>query len=660
MSDAVEIPGYKLGDELGRGAMGVVYRGEQVELGRAVALKIIDREMAAEGAAARFLREAQLCMELSHPHVIKVYDAGEAGRWLYLAMELVEGRSLDRVLSATGGLPPAQLLALMEQLADALDFVHSKNIVHRDIKPANIMLSAAAAKLMDFGLARGDKSKTLTGANVLVGSPRYLAPEAIVHGAMTVHADLYAMGLTFHEIATGTPTYSGLEFKELLRRIVNDPVPPPSRVQPGLPPSIEKVIMRLLEKDYRVRTQSAAALLEEIRAVRTSQEFFGTSWETSRAQLNDLASQVAEPKKPRSTAKIKVSRAVPVSAASDSFVLPRQRGPGLAIAGGLAVLAAIGAGVALKAPRPAPSPTASAPAVDPRIERIQTLHEATQRADQPAALEPLLDALERGTMAARNVDKKNEREARKLEARSIAVKHFESVAFSRAFVALTGIEPFARKPVPKLLEDAALPLPVRRKLYESLVFTSHVDDFLIHRCGAGPAFASQALLDPWVRVLESQGGDASALDPITTTRLHANDPQHAMYLFSGLRPVRALETLVAGPQDSDYTKREDDPHPEIDLTKVDKVFELHALTEDLDRLRYLRLDLTPAGDEDRPIPLVLRPLTPAADPSRPRILGLRVSATLVPAGRYKLRVRAYRLAGRENTGVYLRDLRAKF
>lgn len=663
MSEAIEIPGYQVGEELGRGAMGVVYRAKQLELGRWVACKVINREEAGEAAAARFVREAQLCLDLSHPHVIKVYDAGETDRWLYLAMELVEGKPLDRVLAATGGLPPAQLLALMEQLADALDFVHSKNIVHRDIKPANVMLTANAAKLMDFGLARGENSRTLTGANVLVGSPRYLAPEVVVHGAMTLHADLYSLGLTFHEVATGQPTYSGIEFKELLRRIVTEPVPPPSRIAPGLPASIEKIIMRLLEKDYQVRTQSAAALLEEIRAVRDSEEWIGTSWETSRAQLKDLAAQVPAPeKKSRSTARIRVTRSVPVSApaASDSFVLPSQDGVSkLAIASGAAFLIALGAAsvLVLKRPNPAPSETALAP--DLRLAHIQALHEATQRAEQPAAFQGLLDDLERGTMAARNLDKKNEREARKLEARAIAVNQFEGTAFARAFVSLTGIQPFQRKKAGPLLEDIGLPMPLRRKLYDSLLFLSHVDDFLINRCGAGAAFSSQALLDPWARVIESPGSSIQDLARVAPTVLLHNDPDQMTYLFSGLKPVKALESLVAGPMPTDYTKREDAVQPQIDLSKIDEYFELHALTEDVDRLRFLRLDLSPQGGDGLAIPLILRPMTPAADPSKPRILGLRVSRQLVPPGRYQLRVRAYRLQGSENSGSKLTELRVK-
>lgn len=690
--------------------MGVVVAALQPALNREVAVKIIPRQAGQSQAEQRFLREVKVCTQLSHPHVVKLLDAGETDQWLYFTMELIQGRSLDRVIAGSGALAPEVLLDVMEHLADALDFVHSKGIVHRDVKPGNVMLAAGVAKLMDFGLARGIASTLLTEPNVRVGSPRYLSPETVARGEATQRSDLYSLGVTFHELATGVSLYHGLDFSALMAAILQKPAPPPSRSVIGFPGSMDDIIAGLMTKDPAARTPSAAQLLAQVRAVRASPEFAQTVWDASRAQLQLLSvvapelasargpslpqrepparSQPAQ-RPPRSrSASLPASSTPPRDPSSGSFHLPGRRpsrGAVVRTALGAVTLCVIAYGAmrwvgsrgdaqAARSPAAgspgglAGSPSVDAPArsrTDPETRQaaIRSLVAAAAVVDLPR----LIDRLERDVYRVSGGPRAKStpaQAARTAEARSAALAILDAQPIARRFRELTGVRPFAApSAAPPLLTDATLPLALRRTLYDALLLCSHLDDHLENRCGVGPAFGAQSVLEPWARVLESPGRDEADLARLCGARpdrsllLHRNAGDVNLYAFSGITQAKDPDEVWVGPLRSDYTKREDAPMPQVSLDASYSTLELHALTEEVDRLRFFRLDFMPIGDAGTAATLILRPLH-YANPYDSRILGLAVHRDLLPPGRYQLRIRAYRLTGVEQGGCRLRELRA--
>ena len=204
---AALLPQYHIESLLGHGGLGAVYKGRQAALDRPVAIKLLPAEMAADAQfIARFQREARTLAKLQHPGIVTVYDFGQtsAGH-LYFVMEFVDGTDLHRILHAPGGVNPAQALEIISQICDALHYAHEKGVIHRDIKPGNILVNTQSrAKLADFGLARpaAGPAGSLTGTDVIVGTPDYMAPEQHV-GEADARADIYALGVMLYEMLTG-------------------------------------------------------------------------------------------------------------------------------------------------------------------------------------------------------------------------------------------------------------------------------------------------------------------------------------------------------------------------------------------------------------------------------------------------------------------------
>ncbi|MFP5305943.1 MAG: serine/threonine-protein kinase, partial [Gammaproteobacteria bacterium] len=244
----------------GRGAMGVVYRAEDPELERTVAVKtILLSGDAAERASyeARFRQEAKAAGKLSHPGIVTIYDVGREGDLAYMAMELLSGTDLrQRLAQERPSLREAVDLAM--QIADALAFAHEHGVVHRDIKPANVMLVRGnRAKLMDFGLARLQINDVKTQTGVLLGTPKYMSPEQVSGGTIDHRSDLFALGTVFYEMLVGRPPFSGTDTAQLLHRIASAAHAAPSRIDGDIPPVIDLIIARALEKDPAARYQSA-------------------------------------------------------------------------------------------------------------------------------------------------------------------------------------------------------------------------------------------------------------------------------------------------------------------------------------------------------------------------------------------------------------------
>ena len=259
---------YQVLQELGRGAMGIVYRARDEVLQREVAIKMI----ALSGSAherdmheARFRQEARAAGGLAHPSIITVYDVGREGDLAYIAMELVQGREL-RELIAAGEIGPARAFEVAIAVADALAFAHERGIVHRDIKPGNIMvLDDGRIKIMDFGIARLQEPTVKTQTGVLLGSPQYMSPEQISGQALDGRADVFSLGVVLYEMLTGIKPFDASDLTQVLFWVVNMPAKPPSERRPGLPSVVDFIVAKALKKKPDERFAGAAEFAADLR-----------------------------------------------------------------------------------------------------------------------------------------------------------------------------------------------------------------------------------------------------------------------------------------------------------------------------------------------------------------------------------------------------------
>ncbi|MGA2145980.1 MAG: serine/threonine-protein kinase [Bryobacteraceae bacterium] len=253
---------YKIVRELGRGAMGVVYHAIDPNIGRPVAIKTIQLA----GARApdeqarlreRLFREARSAGILSHPGIVTIYDVEQQGDLAYIAMEFVDGPTLDQLLSAPEPLAPARVFAILGQTAAALDYAHQKGIVHRDIKPANIMIAAdGTAKISDFGIAKITASEQFTMTGSIVGTPHYMSPEQVQGQSLDGRSDQFSLAVIAFEILTGEKPYTGEHLTTVVYKIVAEEPEAPHRLNASLNGAIESVLKKGLSKkpDGRYRT----------------------------------------------------------------------------------------------------------------------------------------------------------------------------------------------------------------------------------------------------------------------------------------------------------------------------------------------------------------------------------------------------------------------
>jgi serine/threonine-protein kinase len=265
---------YVLGDVLGAGGMGVVYRAVDLEHGHDVALKVLHpRHRSNPIATQRFAAEADAGTCVRHPNVVAVLDHGASADGApFLVMELLRGKLLDKLVAQGGELPLRRVAAIVGQLLAGLQALHRAGFVHGDVKAGNILVEPAGAgdavKLIDLGLARAWDSVDAATARIASGTPEYMAPEVIRGEGARSQSDLYAAGVVLYQLLTGTTPFEGRTSREILRRHLGDAVVPPSLRCPdrGMPRALESVVMRALAKDPAARHPSAAAFAEALAA----------------------------------------------------------------------------------------------------------------------------------------------------------------------------------------------------------------------------------------------------------------------------------------------------------------------------------------------------------------------------------------------------------
>jgi len=275
---------YPIERELGRGGMATVYLARDVKHARQVAIKVLHPDLAAFIGAERFVREIEIAARLAHPHILPLFDSGEADGFLYYVMPYIDGESLNDRLQRTGPLPLAEAVRLIEQVASALNYAHEQGIIHRDIKPGNILISGDQAIVADFGIARALAAAggpSLTGTGMALGTPAYMSPEqAFGSHSLDRTTDVYALGCVVYEMLAGMPPFKGSTPQAVLAQHAVNAVPSLQLSDAGLATSVERVVMRALAKepDDRFQTASelaqalAGAITEEARAEEASRK----------------------------------------------------------------------------------------------------------------------------------------------------------------------------------------------------------------------------------------------------------------------------------------------------------------------------------------------------------------------------------------------------
>lgn len=261
---------YTVEHELGRGGMATVYRAQDLKHGRPVALKVLRPELAASLGKERFLREIQIAARLNHPHILPLYDSGDAEGLLYYVMPCVEGESLRDCLDRQGQLPLELALRVANEVADALSYAHGREVVHRDIKPENILLEAGHAVVSDFGIARAVSAagrENLTQTGIALGTPSYMSPEqAAGDPVVDGRSDIYSLGCVLFEMLAGRPPFTGPTPQAILTRRLTEPVPELRGLREHIPEVLERAVGKALARAPADRFGTAAQLTDALAA----------------------------------------------------------------------------------------------------------------------------------------------------------------------------------------------------------------------------------------------------------------------------------------------------------------------------------------------------------------------------------------------------------
>ena len=257
---------YRIGDRIGGGGMALVYRAEDLQLGRDVAVKVLRTQFGSdEEFVRRFRREAQNAASLSHPNVVQIFDVGQEEDQYFIVMELVEGKTLKELIHEQGPLPVAEAGRIAMEILGALSHAHRNRIVHRDIKPHNILIARdGRVKVTDFGIARATTTDTVTHTGSIMGSAHYFSPEQANGQPTGDKSDIYSVGIVLYEMVTGTVPFQGESPITVALKHLREPVTPPSHRNSEVPVELEEIILRALEKEPEDRYASAEAMREAI------------------------------------------------------------------------------------------------------------------------------------------------------------------------------------------------------------------------------------------------------------------------------------------------------------------------------------------------------------------------------------------------------------
>jgi serine/threonine-protein kinase len=259
---------YTLGRELGRGGMATVYLGRDLKHQRDVALKVFRPEVAAVLGVDRFRREIEVVASLSHPHILPLHDSGDVDGLLFYVMPYVKGETLRHVLRREGQLSVERAIAVVRQIASALDYAHAQQIIHRDIKPENILLHEGVAVLADFGIAlapRESASDRITDVGISIGTPEYMSPEqSLAERELDARTDVYSLGCVLYELLAGTPPFTGPSSLSITAKRLTEPAPDLRRVRSSIPTNVSRAVSKALARDPADRFPSVAAFVEAL------------------------------------------------------------------------------------------------------------------------------------------------------------------------------------------------------------------------------------------------------------------------------------------------------------------------------------------------------------------------------------------------------------
>jgi serine/threonine protein kinase len=261
--------------------MGVVYKAHDPVLDRVVAIKTINLTLPKDELAeyeARFYQEARAAGGLNHPNIVTIYDIGKSERVAYMAMEFLEGEELRHALASGQPLPLLQALDVIMQVAEGLAYAHERHIVHRDIKPANIMIVRdGLVKITDFGIARMRTTEVKTMTGMILGSPKYMAPEQVAGRRADHRCDLFSLGVVLHEAVTGEAPFQGDNIHGIMYQILHSSPRPPSALNPEVPHIVDLVVAKALARNVEERYQTAKELIEDLRECKNSVQGYVTT-----------------------------------------------------------------------------------------------------------------------------------------------------------------------------------------------------------------------------------------------------------------------------------------------------------------------------------------------------------------------------------------------
>ena len=377
---------YQIAAELGKGAMGVVYKATDPNIGRTVSVKTLRFDvlgMDGEEMLQRFKNEARAAGAMNHPNIITIYDAGEHEGMFYIAMEYIEGQALQDLLKQEKTLPLEKIIEIVRQVCAGLDYAHSRGIIHRDVKPANIMMQIdGTVKIMDFGVAKGGGSG-MTSAGQVVGTPNYMSPEQVKGKPLDGRSDLFSLGVVLYEMITGERPFADQNVTTIIYKIVNETPTAPCDLNASVHPGLNAVVMKALAKAPEQRYASGAELARDlqnyqsldtagvvapapiVRPVASASDVVQVPTSAQPAALAAAATKPAQPMLPV----LDTTVVAPPRAAVRPSPPPKRSGPLIAIVAAAVVVVALALGAYLRSRR-AP-PAANAESATPAASTLQ-------------------------------------------------------------------------------------------------------------------------------------------------------------------------------------------------------------------------------------------------------------------------------------------------